>query len=197
MPLAGNKLTIASESLAGQSSSTSLNGATFIDATLKLGDRSEWLTAIAMHSATEAALCKLDLIDFRPDSTGKTIIREFQGRRVVVDDGLPVRTGTTDGYVYTTYLFGHGAFAIGTARLDEKPLDGGFGTMGVELARVPLDSDTVLINRRRFLLHPRGVIFTRATVAGDSPTNTELETAANWARVWEPKNIRLIAIEHN
>ena len=55
------------------------------------------------------------------------------------------------------------------------------------MARVPLDSDTVLINRRRYILHPRGVKFTSASVAGDSPTNAELETAANWVRVWESK----------
>ncbi len=31
----------------------------------------------------------------------------------------------------------------------------------------------------------------------DSPTNTELETASNWMRVWENKNVRLAAITHN
>jgi hypothetical protein len=72
-----------------------------------------------------------------------------------------------------------------------------FGTEGVELARVPLDSDTVLINRRRYILHPRGVKFTSASVAGDSPTNAELENGANWARVFENKNVRIVAIEHN
>jgi len=36
-----------------------------------------------------------------------------QGRRVVVDDNLPTRAGTTDGTVYTTYLFGQGAFGKG------------------------------------------------------------------------------------
>jgi len=38
---------------------------------------------------------------------------------------------------------------------------------------------------------------TSASVAGDSPTNAELETAANWTRVWENKNVRIVAIEHN
>src|SRR3954467_1080793 len=66
--MAGNKLSIASESIAGQSASTRLNGATFVDATGKLGDRSEDLTAVAMHSAVESALRKLDLIDDIPDS---------------------------------------------------------------------------------------------------------------------------------
>ena len=62
---------------------------------------------------------------------------------------------------------------------------------------MPLDSDTVLINRRRYILHPRGVKFTSASVAGDTPTNAELETSANWVRVWENKNVRLVAITHN
>lgn len=195
--MAGNLLSIKSESIAGQSSATRLNGATFVDATQKLGDRGDRLIAIAVHSATEAALRKLDLIDFLPDSEGKMTIKAFQGRSVIVDDTLPVRAGSTDGLVYTSYLFGPGAFGRGTAPLDGTPLQGGFGTEGVELARVPLDSDTVLINRRRYILHPRGVKFNSATVAGDSPTNAELELAANWTRVWENKNVRIVAIEHN
>lgn len=195
--MAGNKLAIASESIAGQSASTRLTGATFVDATAKLGDRGDRLSAVAMHSATEAALRKLDLIDFIPDSQGRIQIRTFQGRRVVVDDNLPVRAGTTDGYVYTSYLFGQGAFAKGASPLDGTPLEGGHGTAAVEFSRVPLDSDSVLINRRRYILHPRGVKFTSASVAGDSPTNAELETAANWTRVYEAKNVRIVAIDHN
>ena len=83
------------------------------------------------------------------------------------------------------------------APLDSAPLLGGFGTEGVELFRQALDSDTGLINRRRYILHPRGVKFTSASVAGDSPTNAELETQTNWVRVWENKNVRIVAIEHN
>jgi hypothetical protein len=150
-----------------------------------------------MHSATEAALRKLDLIDFIPDSEGKAQIRVFQGRRVIVDDHMPVRAGTTDGQVYTTYLFGPGAFAKGASPLDSAPLLGGIGTKGLELSRQALDSDSSLINRRRYILHPRGVKFTSASVAGDSPTNAELELGANWTRVWENKNVRVVAVVHN
>src|SRR5512137_709142 len=195
--MSGNLLSIHSESIAGQSAAAKLNGATFVDACAKLGDVSDRLTAVAMHSATEAALRKLDLIDFLPDSEGKAQLRTFQGRRVIVDDSLPTRAGTTDGTVYTTYLFGAGAFAKGASPLDGEPLQGGFGTEGVEVARVALDSDTVLINRRRYILHPRGVKFTSASVAADSPTNAELETAANWVRVYEAKNVRLVGVTHN
>lgn len=195
--MVGNLLAIHSESVAATTNATRLNGSTFVDACAKLGDAASRLTAVAMHSVTEAALKKLDLIDFLPDSEGKPSLAVFQGRRVIVDDTLPTRAGTTDGTVYTTYLFGQGAFAKGVAPLDGTPLQGGFGTEGVELARSALDSDSLLINRRRYILHPRGVKFTSASVAGDSPTNLELENQANWVRVWENKNVRLVAITHN
>jgi hypothetical protein len=195
--MAGNKLAIAAEATGSVSAATQLNGSTFVDATVKLGDRGDRLTAIAIHSATEAALRKLDLIDDLPDSEGKPLIKVFQGRRVIVDDTMPVRAGTTSGFVYTSYLFGPGAFAKGTAPLDATPLQGGIGTEGVEIYRAGLESDTALINRRRYLLHPRGVKFTSAAVAGDTPTNAELENGANWTRVFENKNVRMVAIEHN
>lgn len=124
--MANNLLAIHSESVAGQSSATKLTGSTFVDACVKLGDRADRLVAVAMHSTTEAALRKLDLIDFVPDSEGKPVIRTFQGRRVIIDDNCPVRNGTTDGSVYTTYLFGPGAFGMGSAKLS-TPVQGGFG----------------------------------------------------------------------
>lgn len=196
-----NYLKIASEDQTAITEATRLTGITFVDACQKLGDRSDRLTAIGMHSATEAALRKRDLIDFVPDSDGKAMIRVFQGRRVIVDDTLPVRNGTTSGTntVYTSVLFGPGAIAKGSAALT-TPAEGGFGTEGVELARAALASDSILINRRRYILHPRGVKFVPAgggALAGTGPTNTELETAAKWSRVYEAKNVRIVGILHN
>ena len=193
---ATNKLAIAAEATGSVSAATKLTGSTFVDATVKLGDCSDNLTAIAMHSATEAALRKLDLIDYERDSAGAPIIKVFQGRRVIVDDSCPVRDGTTSGKVYTSYLFGPGAFARGNA-LMSTPVEGGFGTEAVEYGRSSLESDTFLINRRRYILHPRGVKFTSASLAGASPTNAEFATAANWTRVFEAKNVRIVAIDHN
>jgi len=86
-----------------------------------------------------------------------------------VDDGCPSRAGTTDGLVYTTYLFGPGSFGMGFADLNGAPVEGGHGTEGCEMARDALNSDTFLVNRRRFILHPRGVKFTSASVAGAKP----------------------------
>ena len=193
---ATNKLVIGAEATGSVSAATKLTGDTFVDATVKLGDCSDNLTVMAVHSATEAALRKLELIDYMKDSNGVASIANFQGRRVIVDDTCPVRAGTTSGYVYTSYLFGPGCFARGNAALPES-LEGGFGSRAVEYARSALDSDTNLINRRRYLLHPRGMKFTSASLAGSSPTNAELETATNWTRVFEAKNCRMVAVDHN
>jgi len=48
------------------------------------------------------------------------------------------------------------------------------------------------INRKISILHPRGVKFTESSVVDDFPTMEELETAANWERVYEPKKIRIV-----
>ena len=45
--MAGNLLAIQSESVAAQTASTRLNGATFVDATQRLGDRGDRLVAVA------------------------------------------------------------------------------------------------------------------------------------------------------
>jgi hypothetical protein len=86
---------------------------------------------------------------------------------------------------------------MGSADLNGQPVEGGHGTEGIEMARDALNSDTFLVNRRRFILHPRGVKFTSASVAGANPTNPELENALNWTRVWENKNVRVVAVTHN
>src|SRR3974377_39916 len=59
--MAGNLLAIHAESVATTTSSSKLNGATFVDACAKLGDAAGKLTAVAMHSATVAAIKKLDI----------------------------------------------------------------------------------------------------------------------------------------
>jgi hypothetical protein len=195
--MSGNASSIFTEAGATAAASNKITGVTFIDALQKLGDANNLLSAIAMHSDVEASLKKLDLIDFVPDSEGKAEISTFQGRRVIVDDSLPKRAGTTSGSVYTSYIFGQGAFALGNGDLGNMPVEGGFGTEAVEIGRVPLASDTLLINRRRFILHPRGVKWTNASVAGSTPTVAELETGANWERVYENKNVRIVQFVHN
>lgn len=164
-----------------------LTGQTFIDALQKLGDHSMELVAVAMHSDVEASLRKRDLITFRPDSEGKVAIEVFQGRRFFVDDTCP-RVNGVNSPAYTTYIFGRDAFAYGVGALDPEE--------AAETDRNALASDDFLINRKRFILHPRGVRWI-GNAAGASPTNVELATAGNWSKVYADKNIRIVAVRHN
>jgi hypothetical protein len=178
-----------------------LTGSTYIDARQLLGDAQGKLVAIAMHSATHAALLKQDLIDFIPVTDARRVITQFQGLDVIVDDSMPqgVENGTTSPTAYyTSYLFGLGAIALGTSAAD-YPIEGGApgSTWQVEFARVALAGQNIMINRWRIILHPRGVKWTGSSMLGLSPQNAELSIIANWARVYEAKNVRMVQITHN
>lgn len=161
-----------------------------IDAFKKMGDRLNGVAAIALHSDIYYELLKQDVIEFEQPSEQGIVIQRYKGRNLIVDDGLPKVAGGTSGFVYSTYMFGMGAIGYGEADLD--PME------AVETDRDSLQGDSYLINRRHFLLHPRGVRWTSAaTVAGPSPTNAEMEAANGWARVYERKNVRLIELKTN
>jgi hypothetical protein len=175
--MAGNALDISA--LAGDLAV--ISGVTFADALQLLGDSKFKITAVGMHSAVETALVKKDLIQTEKDSQGNDTISTFLRKRVIVDDGCPAAAG-----VYTTYLFGEGAVGLGN----------GAAPVPTETDRDSLAGDDILINRQHFVLHPRGIKFTAASVAGASPSNAEAEAAANWSRVYENKNIRIIKFVH-
>lgn len=183
------------QTVGSATSANFLTGSTFIDACQKMGDAKGLLTAVTMHSAVEAALLKLDLIDFLPDSTGKNTLKSFMGLRVIIDDGMTVETINALP-VYSTYLFGQGAIAHGEST-KARPIDGGFGDWYTEMGRAVLAGTNYLVNRRRFLLHPRGVKWLDAQVTGQGPTNTDLQDATNWQRVYEAKNVRIVRVRHN
>lgn len=154
----------------------------FLDALQKLGDASDQLTAVAMHSATANALAKQDIIEFQPTSEQDGRIATFMNRRVIIDDSMPVSSG-----VYDTYLFGAGSigFVEGNGRITE-----------VETDRDSLAGEDYLINRRFFILHPRGVKWAGTDPTEGGPTNTDLSTPANWSRVVESKSVRIVCLRH-
>ena len=161
-----------------------IDGESFIDAQFQLGDAQDRLTAVAMHSGTFAKLNKDDLIDFLRESDGQEF-PTYRGRRVIVDDGMPVTAG-----VYTTYLFGAGAIGYGE----------GTPKVPVESERNALigGGEEYLVSRRHFVLHPRGVKWdpTSGVPAKDTPSNAELANANNWTRVYEAKNVRIVRFIH-
>ena len=158
----------------------------FIDAEEKLGDAKTDLTAVVMHSATEAYLKKQNLIQTVQPSSD-VAFGLYQGKRVIVDDGCPVSAG-----VYTTYLFGDGAVAYGNG----SPV--GFVPTEIDRDKKKGSGVDYLINRRTSILHPIGVAWTGSSVANAAfgPTRAEFAKGANWKRVYETKQIRIVAFKH-
>ena len=163
-----------------------ISASAFIDACQLMGDAQGLLTDVAMHSATKAYLKKQNLIETERDSTDVEF-ETYQGRRVTVDDGCPV----DENDVYTTYLFSQGAIALGNG----SPV----GHVATEIDRDKQTGGGVdyLINRRAYILHMRGVAYTGAVRANvETPTRAELKLAENWNPVYEPKQLRVVALKH-
>ena len=158
-----------------------INQGTFIDATQLLGDMKDGLTAIVMHSAVEAYLAKQQMIIYETTADKGNRIPTYMGKRVIVDDTLPVVTGT-----YTTYLFGEGAVGF------EKDT---IGANDLETDRDILAGDTVATFRRRFILHPRGIRWQGVAVSA-FPSRAELAVGTNWIRAYENKQIRMVQFKH-
>jgi hypothetical protein len=158
-----------------------------LDAAQTMGDNSDKLDTIIMHSIVYNRLAKLNLIDFIPDARGETKFASYLGYRVIRDDGARIIAGT-NRVKYVTYLVGRGAFAFG-----EAPM---LGTPNVELDRKPEQGNgmgvDLLFTRRQFIMHPYGFRWTDASTAGETPTRAELALATNWVRCYpERKQVPL------
>lgn len=154
-----------------------------------MGDAGNNLTAIAMHSAVATSLRKQNLVTTIPASGGNVSFETYLGLRLIEDDAIPSYTATQ--IVHRVFLMGQGAFRWGEGRPKvpvevERQATQGRGA-GVEY----------LVSRREFLLHPAGYKFTNSSVAGQSPTNAEYATTANWDRVYDRKRIPLAMLEVN
>lgn len=195
--MAGNSADLHLTSGSTLTAANLFSGETYIEGQQLLGDAKDKLTTIIMHSATETALRLDDLIDFVPDSEGKSVIKTFQGARVIIDDTTTVEV--INGFpVYSTFLFGRGAFGYGVGDAD-APIYGAApgSTWAWEQARETLAGQNIFVSRRRSILHPRGFKFNDHTMAKVSPTNAELAIADNWTRVKESKNVPIVRVRHN
>jgi hypothetical protein len=154
----------------------------FIDACGQLGDHQDALAGVAVHSDTYKVMKKQDLIDFIKPSDGGEDIPVYQGKFVIVDDGMP-KSGST----YTTYIFGPGAIGYATAS-PRRPV-------GFERRELVGGGMEFLVHRRYLCMHLRGVKWV-GTPAGNSPTNAELATIGNWTKLYDNKLIRVVQFKH-
>jgi len=174
-----------------QGDAAKINGSMVLDGKQLLGDAADQLQAMLMHSAVFTKLQKDNLIEYvstvGPDKSAITL-PTYLGYNIIVDDGMPV-TGTGANAVYTTYLFAKGVIARG----EGVPVD----FVPTETDRDSLAGEDYLINRKAFVLHMFGVKWIGQPTEGEqSPTNADLALGTNWQRVYEDKNIGVVAIKH-
>lgn len=176
------KTHILDKSLEGISAEVVLDGKQL------LGDSADQLEALLMHSAVYTQLQKQNLIEYTTSTgpSGSPIqIPTYLGYNITIDDGAPVENG-----VYTTYLFARGVVARGA---------------GVPVSQVPTETDRdslagedILINRIATVIHIYGIKWKGepANPEDSTPANSDLEIGTNWERVYEDKNIGIVAIKH-
>lgn len=173
---------------ASSAAAKKISASSFIDALQLLGDAQETLTGVVMDSAAKSYLKKNNLITTEKDSNSVEF-STYQDRRVIVDDGCPVET-TDAGQVHTLYLFGEGAVALGNG----NPV--GFVPTETDRDRQKASGVDYLINRKTFILHPRGVAWQNKVRENvETPTREELANALNWQKVYESKQIPMVAFK--
>jgi len=186
-------LDIGTDATGSATAAELISAEAILDAAQTMGDASDALDTIIMHSVVYNRLAKQNLIDFIPDSEGRVRFPTYLGYRVVKDDGVKTISGT-NRTKYFTYLVGRNAICWSEAPTSPSP--------NIEVDRKPDQGNgfggDILYSRRQFVLHPYGVKWTDTSVVGEFPTNAELATAANWDRVFaERKQINIAFLTTN
>jgi len=163
-----------------------------------LGDQGDKLTAVAMHSKVYYDLVERRAIDYvtageartatdnqTPDvfagsiqnAFGNVSVPTFMGLRVIVSDDVNT-TGSGASTEYATYFFTSGAVASGEQMAMQTETD----------RDILAKSDAMSIDLH-YCYHPVGA---KWEVTTTNPTRTQLETVANWSKVYELKNIGIV-----
>lgn len=157
-----------------------------------LGDMANKFGMVVMHSRVYAAYQKLGLVEMNKYTITNVLQREVElpsinGLIVVVNDRGTTHSekgsGDTTTTYYDSFIFGQGSILTAQPRVitpdyqQYDPKTGG-GT-------------DVLYTNRSIILHPNGVSFKAANIAGETPTDAEFIKAANWEVKYQPKNVRI------
>ena len=155
-----------------------------------LGDFMDDVTTIIVHPKVYTDMLNQEEITFVQPSNLPFKIPTFGGMEVIHNAACTTVAGT-NATKYRSYLMGAGAIGF-TMHMPE---------MAQEVDREPGQGNgggvTKLYTRRHALVHPGGFKWNEASVAGRSPSFTELATATNWDRVTDRKNIKIAYLETN
>ena len=136
------------------------------------GDNKATFKMAIMHSVVATNLENLKLLKYLTYTDGDGITRDlalgsWNGRLVLIDDGMPVEDGA-----YTTYVLGEGSII-----LDEIG-----DAVPYEMSRDPKTNggqDTLYV-RDRYICGVDGISFEKPSSVTASAANGDLENGANW-----------------
>ncbi len=160
-----------------------------------LGDAGDQLSAVCMHSKVYYDLVERKLVDYvlasdtnaTATASGGTIapaygagnntVPTYCGLRVIVSDDVAT-TGSGASTEYSSYFFTAGAIASGEQ-----------AGLTMETDRDILAKSDALAVDLHYTYHPVG---SKWAVTTTNPTRAQLETVANWSKVYETKNIGIV-----
>lgn len=173
-----------------------INATTLIDAEqIALGDMAGGLGLIVLHSKIFAVYKKMGLVEYEKYNVGNAIQKEvllptIGGKIPYVTDYYTVDTSTPGFPVYSTFLFGEGAFLSADKKNYEKQYTTNYDP------ETSAGTDKFYTKQGK-VLHPNGVSLAVDNIAKESPTKAELGTVGNWALKFNPKNVKMGVIKSN
>lgn len=173
--------------LAGEAAQ--FNAFSVLDAEYSFGDNVGALSGIAVHSMIAKSMAKKDMLETEKDSQGNVIVRRYGDKVVVIDDSLPVE-GTGADRIFTSILFGSGAFGFGGAAGTAVGLGEGTPENPSYQTRDELRGNgggqEIIGERNTWLLHPFGFSWNEEPALVEfSPTLADLRDGDHWTRVVE------------
>ncbi len=157
----------------GPMEATTLNSAT----AQACGDHKKKFSMIFMHSAVATNLENLNLLTALKYTDKEGVTRDltlytWNGKLVIVDDGMPTEQAEDGSTVYTSYVLGEGT--INYEDIGAK--------VPYEMARDPKTNggQDTLYTRQRKVFAPFGLSYEKAKQASLSPTDDELADGTNW-----------------
>ena len=157
----------------GPMEATTLNSAT----AQACGDHKKKFSMIFMHSVVSTNLENLNLLTALKYTDKEGVTRDltlytWNGKLVIVDDGMPTEQAEDGSTVYTSYVLGEGT--INYEDIGAK--------VPYEMARDPKTNggQDTLYTRQRKVFAPFGISYEKAKQASLSPTDEELADGSNW-----------------
>ena len=157
----------------GPMEATTLNSAT----AQACGDHKKKFSMIFMHSVVSTNLENLNLLTALKYTDKEGVTRDltlytWNGKLVIVDDGMPTEQAEDGSTVYTSYVLGEGT--INYEDIGAK--------VPYEMARDPKTNggQDTLYTRQRKVFAPFGLSYEKARQASLSPTDDELADGTNW-----------------